>query len=379
MNKAKKVIIVGSAYPLRGGIATFNERMSRAFSERGYISILYNYTLQYPGFLFPGRTQYTKEPPPQTLLIKNRVNSVWPLNWIRVGREIRRENPDYVILRYWMPFFGPCLGTIARIVKKNKRIRIIALVDNIIPHESTILDKLFIRYFLRPVNRFVTLSATVLSELNSFGRQEHALFTPHPLYDNFGSTIPRDEACAQLAIDSSGVNLLFFGFIRAYKGLDILLYALHEVLQSHPDVKLMIVGEFYDDREKYIELIDRLHLNPHIYLFDRYVDSSEVNQYFCAADLIVQPYKTASQSGVSQIAYHFNKPMVVTNVGALPDMVPDGKAGYVTEVNANAVARAITDFIAHPDRDSFTRHIRMEKKKYSWDLFIDKLIALAEA
>ncbi|NCD41671.1 MAG: glycosyltransferase [Bacteroidia bacterium] len=379
MNKAKKVIIVGSAYPLRGGIATFNERMSRAFSERGYISILYNYTLQYPGFLFPGKTQYTEEPPPQALLIKNRVNSVWPLNWIRVGREIRRENPDYVILRYWMPFFGPCLGTIARIVKRNKRIRIIALVDNIIPHESTILDKLFIRYFLRPVNRFVTLSATVLSELNSFGRQEHALFTPHPLYDNFGSTIPRDQACTQLGIDSSGVNLLFFGFIRAYKGLDILLHALHAVVQSHPDVKLMIVGEFYDDREKYIELIDRLHLNPHIYLFDRYVDSSEVNQYFCAADLIVQPYKTASQSGVSQIAYHFNKPMVVTNVGALPDMVPDGKAGYVTEVNANAVARAITDFIAHPDRDSFTRHIRMEKKKYSWDLFIDKLIALAEA
>ncbi|MDD2324174.1 MAG: glycosyltransferase, partial [Bacteroidales bacterium] len=163
------------------------------------------------------------------------------------------------------------------------------------------------------------------------------------------------------------------------KGLDILLYALHEVLQSHPDVKLMIVGEFYDDREKYIELIDRLHLNSHIYLFDRYVDSSEVNKYFCAADLIVQPYKTASQSGVSQIAYHFNKPMVVTNVGALPDMVPDGKAGYVTEVNASAVARAIADFITHPDRDYFTRHIRKEKKKYSWDLFIDKLIALAEA
>lgn len=378
--KSKKVIIVGSAYPLRGGgISTFNERMCKAFNDEGYNCKIFSYKLQYPSIFFPGKSQYTDEPAPKDISIETLVNSVNPFNWIRVGRRIAKENPEIVILRYWMPFFGPCLGTIARIIsRKNKKIKIVAITDNIIPHEPNILDKVLTKYFVNSVSRYVTLSRSVMSELKEFSTTQKVVFTPHPLYDNFGDPVSKEEACADIGLDPQYINLLFFGFIRDYKGLDILLDAFGKVLQSTKKVRLMIVGEFYGNKEKYLPLIEKEGLSQYIYLNDNYVENNEVYKYFCASDILVQPYKTASQSGVSQVAYHFNKPMIVTNVGALPEMVPDGKVGYVTNVDSDEVREAILKYVEHTDKQYFINNILQEKEKYSWEVFVSNLLSVFE-
>ncbi len=376
----KKVIIVGSAYPLRGGgISTFNERMCRAFNESGYNCEIYSYSLQYPSLLFPGKSQYTDEPAPENIKISSRVNSINPFNWIKVGRLLAKENPSIIVLRYWMPFFGPCLGTIARIVRrKNKNIRMVAITDNIIPHEPTLVDKILTKYFVKSVSHYVTLSKSVKSELLEFSTTKKVVYTPHPLYDIFGEAVPKEQACEEIGLNHEYTNLLFFGFIRDYKGLDILLDAFATVIKKTQLVRLMIVGEFYGNREKYLSLIEDNNLSDFIYLNDNYIENSAVYKYFCASDILVQPYKTASQSGVSQVAYHFSKPMIVTNVGALPEMVPHGRVGYVTNVDSDEVADAIMKFVNHPDKEFFIKNIEQEKEKYSWDKFIENLISVFE-
>lgn len=378
--KNKKVIIVGSAYPLRGGgISTFNERMCKAFNDYGYNCEIYSYRLQYPSLLFPGKSQYTDEPAPENIKISTKVNSINPFNWIKTGRLLAKENPDIIVLRYWMPFFGPCLGTIARIVsRRSKNTRIVAITDNIIPHEPSLVDKILTKYFVKSVSHYVTLSKAVQSELMEFSTTKKVVYTPHPLYDNFGDAISKKQACEELGLNHEYINLLFFGFIRDYKGLDILLDAFAKVLKETKLVRLMIVGEFYGNREKYISIIENNNLSDYIYLKDSYVENNAVYKYFCASDILVQPYKTASQSGVSQVAYHFSKPMIVTNVGALPEMVPHGKVGYVTNVDADEVADAILTFVNHPDKNYFIKNVEQEKKKYTWDKFIEHLLSVFE-
>jgi glycosyltransferase involved in cell wall biosynthesis len=373
-----KVIIVGSAYPLRGGgISTFNERMCKAFIEEGFDCKIFSYKLQYPSLFFPGKSQYTDEPPPKDTPIETLVNSINPINWIKVGQRLSKENPEIVILRYWMPFFGPCLGTIARVLRRrNRNVKIVAITDNIIPHEPNLLDKVLTRYFVNSVSRYVTLSQAVMAELKDYSTTLKVVFTPHPLYDNFGEAVSKDEACSGIGVDPKYTNLLFFGFIRDYKGLDILLEAFEKVLEQNKSVRLMIVGEFYGNKEKYLPIIEKEGLAEYIYLNDNYIENSEVYKYFCASDILVQPYKTASQSGVSQVAYHFNKPMIVTNVGALPEMVPDGRVGFVTNVDSNEVADAILKYIEYSDKDFFIRNIQKEKEKYSWEVFVSNLMSV---
>lgn len=378
----KKIIIIGPAHPLRGGgMTTFNERLAKQFQDEGHRVSIYSFSLQYPGFLFPGKTQFTNEPAPANLDIRTRINSINPFNWISVGREIKKLNPDIIVVRYWIPLMGPCLGTILRIIKKNRHSCIVCIADNIIPHEKRMGDKPFTRYFIRPVDAFITMSEKVMSDLRSFTLTKPAKMVPHPLYDNFGEKVSKEEARKKLKIKNDESIILFFGFIRNYKGLDILLNAMKLVsnikLQTTnlkpQTLKLLIAGEFYEDRKPYDELIGNLGIRDSLIMQTRFIPNEEVKYFMCAADVVVQPYRNATQSGVTPLAYHFEIPMIVTNVGGLPSMVPDNKAGLVAEPTAASLAEKI---IAYFDKGEnyFMPGLLEEKKKLSWTKMVESVL-----
>lgn len=371
------IIIIGSAHPLRGGgISTFNERLAGVLQEEGQNVVIYSFSLQYPSFLFPGKNQFTEEPAPAQLTIHSVINSISPLNWLRVGKSIRDQKPDLVIVRYWLPFMGPAFGTILRQIKKNKHSKVISILDNVIPHEKRPGDVAFTKYFLKPVDGFVSMSREVLKDLRQFEANKPAVYAPHPVYDNYGAIIPKAVARQQLGLEAEGKYLLFFGFIRKYKGLDLLLEAMADERIRHSGIRLIIAGEFYGEADYYQELIDRLQLRDRLELFTEFIPNEAVAQYFSAADCVVQPYRTATQSGISQIAYHFEKPMIVTHVGGLPEIVPDGKVGFVTEVTPLAIADAILRFYTHHLESEFRTNIKAEKRKYSWHHFTGQIMEL---
>lgn len=372
---AKKIIIIGPAHPLRGGLASYDERLAKQFIDEGFDTTIYTFSYQYPGFLFPGTTQYTSEPAPKNIPIKIKINSVNPFNWIAVGNELKKLRPDYIVVRYWLPFMGPCLGTILRRVKKNKHTKVICIADNIFPHEKRPGDKIFTKYFLKPIDGFITMSQKVLQDLKEFAKNKPAKFVPHPLYDNFGDIISKEEARKKLGINEAEKLILFFGFIRKYKGLDILLNAM-KILKSeknYEDLKLLVAGEFYEDEKNYEQLLNDSVIKETLILETNFISDSEVKFYFCAADCVVQPYRNATQSGVTPLAYHFEKPMIVTNVGGLPSLVPDKKVGLIAEPNAENIAEKIKEYFKLGE-NYFLPHLREEKKKYSWKMMTDAIL-----
>jgi len=370
----RRVIIIGTAYPFRGGgMSTYNERMARAFQQRGDEVIIYTFSLQYPGFLFPGKTQYSTEPAPANLNIKVAINSINPLNWIKVGREIKKLQADVVILRYWMPFMAPCLGTIARIIRRNKHSKTIAITDNIIPHEKMPGGNLLSRYFVKSCDGFIAMSRAVLSDLDKFDKIRPRLFSPHPLYDNFGVAVSKSDAKRRLGLNDQTRYILFFGFIREYKGLDLLIKAFADERFRKIKVSLLIAGEFYIDGKPYFDLIDSLGLKDNIVLRNEFIENSEIVNYFCASDIVAQPYKDATQSGVTQIAYHFNKPMLTTNVGGLSEMVPDGKVGYVVAPEINEISDALLRFFYENKEEEFSENVAIEKMRFSWDILLNSI------
>jgi glycosyltransferase involved in cell wall biosynthesis len=370
-----KIAYIGSAHPLRGGLATFNERLAILLQEKGHDVTIYSFSLQYPSFLFPGKSQFTDEPAPLGLKIKSIINSINPLSWWKAGRMIKKEKPDLIIIKFWLPFMGPCFGSILRIVKGNKHTRIVSILDNVIPHEKRFGDRLFTKYFLKPVDAFVAMSKEVLSDLKTFNNKP-AIFTPHPLYDNYGALIPKEVALKELGLNQNEKHILFFGFIRKYKGLDLLLEAMNDPRIKNLSIKLIVAGEYYGDEDFYSELIKKLDLSKVVCLFTSFIPNNEVCNYFSAADLVVQPYRTATQSGITQIAYHFEKPMVVTNVGGLAENVPDGAVGFVADANATAIADAIIKFYQPNSLPNLIENISKEKTKYSWDTFIERLLGV---
>ncbi len=375
----KKIIIIGPAHPLRGGLASYNERLAREFMQQGHQVIIYTFSLQYPGFLFPGTTQFSTEPAPADISIEVSINSVNPLNWVKVGLKLKKLRPDLIIVRYWLPFMGPCLGTILRITKQNNYTKIVCIADNIIPHEKRAGDNLFTKYFVTPVDAFITMSEKVLADLKLFAPGKPAQFVAHPLYDNFGEKISKEEARSFLKIEHKESIILFFGFIRKYKGLDILLDAI-KILQSAdilPLPKLLIAGEFYEDRKVYDEQIERLGIKDMLLLNTNFIADSEVKYYLCAADVVVQPYRSATQSGVTPLAYHFEKPMIVTNVGGLPSLVPDDKVGLIAEPTAASIALKIIEYFKK-GTPHFLPHLVEEKKKYSWSKMTECILEIAK-
>lgn len=371
-----KVVILGSAHPLRGGgLATFNERLARAFQEEGHEVIIYTFSLQYPGFLFPGKTQYSDEPAPERLDIRVKVNSINPLNWIKVGHELRKLKPELLVIRYWIPFMAPCLGTIASIVKRNKHTRVVAIADNIIPHEKRPGDRLLTRYFVKRIQGFVTLSESVREDLLQFGVPEtRSTYCAHPLYDNFGESLPMEQARKKLGIAHQGPIVLFFGFIRDYKGLDLLLKAFAKPEIKALPLKLLVAGEFYTDPEPYHELAEEFVMEEQILWHTHFIPNEKVREYFCAANLVAQPYKSATQSGVTQVAYHFEVPMLVTRVGGLPEMVPHGKVGYVVEPEPKEISMAIAEFFKENREEAYRENIKEEKKRFTWQKLVNALV-----
>lgn len=379
LNSSRKIVIVGPAHPLRGGIAAFNERLAKQFMDEGHSVTIYSFSLQYPDFLFPGTTQYSSEPAPAHLNIHTNINSINPLNWIAVGNEIKNLKSDLVVVRYWLPLMGPALGTILRRIKKNKFSKIICIADNVVPHEKRMGDHAFTKYFIKPVDAFITMSDKVLTDLRSFTQTKPAQLEPHPLYDHFGSIISKEEARNHLHINQNEFIFLFFGFIRKYKGVDLLLEAfakLKSLQLQTTNYKLLIAGEFYEDRKSYDDLIEKLGIKDDLILKTEFIADSEVKYYLCSADAVVQPYRNATQSGVTPLAYHFEVPMIVTNVGGLPANVPHGKSGLVCEPTVDSIAEAMQSFL-QTGTQQYLPQLREEKQKYAWSKMTNAILQLA--
>lgn len=371
-----KIVILGTAHPYRGGLAAMNERLARELRNQGHEVVIYNFTLQYPGFLFPGKTQYTDEKAPEGLNIIRRVNSVNPWNWWRVGRELKRLRPDLMIVKYWIPFMGPALGSIARLVRRNHHTRVICIADNMIPHEKRIGDRIFTKYFTGGVDGYIAMSHEVFDDIGKLVKAPNRRFTPHPVYDHYGEIISRGQALQDLGLDPHFRYLLFFGFIRDYKGLDLLLEAMADPRLEKSDIRLIVGGEFYANGQVYEDQIRRLNLADCVIMHTDYIPNDRINRYFCAADLIVQPYKTATQSGVTQIGYHFNKAMLVTNVGGLGEIIADGRSGYVVPPDAASIAEAISDFYKQRRQSAFEQETERLKQQFSWGKMVDVLMEL---
>ena len=363
MKTPRNVVLIGPAHPLRGGLATFNERLIREYRANGSDACIYTFSLQYPSLLFPGKTQISSEPAPRDLPIYIKVNSINPFNWIKTGLELRKLRPDLVIVKFWMPFMAPCFGTICRIIRGNNHSRIITIIDNIIPHEHRPGDRLLSSYWIGSVDGCVAMSKSVLDDLGKFDTTKPKLFCPHPLYDNFGDPIPKHEALQRLKLDPASHYVLFFGFIRDYKGLDLLLEAFADERLRRMKIRLLVAGEFYCDPKPFQAIIARHHLDDLVIMSNDFIPDSRVLNYFCAADLVVQPYKSATQSGVTQIAYHFNKPMIITDVGGLAEFVPDGKVGYIVNPDPAEIASAIVRFYDENRESEFSANAALEKQK----------------
>lgn len=368
-----KIIFLGTAHPYRGGIASFNEMLARRMIRDGHSVEIITFTVQYPSFLFPGKTQYSTSPAPDDLHIERRLNSVGPWSWAATAREIRRRRPDMLFVRYWSPYLAPALGSVCRMVRRAG-IPVVALADNIVPHERHFYDSILTRYFIGSADRFVCMSRQVESEIRLFDKRAPVAFAPHPLYSNYGDPVDRTEACRRLGFDPSMRYALFFGLIRDYKGLDTLLDAWANLKASpgNGDKMLVVAGEFYTDKVPYVEQIERLGIGDSVVLHDRFIPDADIAAYFSASDMVVQPYKTATQSGVTQIAYHFGLPMIVTPVGGLPEIVPDGVAGYV--VTPDGLSEAMIRCFDGENNRRLRGNVAVERGKFSWERMAEAVL-----
>lgn len=371
-NSLNSVVILGPAYPLRGGIANLNEALCDNLIKSGIKSEVVSFSLQYPSFLFPGTTQYETSVIKHSFKITPLLNSVNPLTWIKAIRYIENIRPQLVIVRYWLPFMAPCLGYVARKLRKHQ-IRVIAITDNVIPHENRIGDKALTGYFIGSCDAFIVMSEKVKQDIEKFTKTKPVQFTPHPVYNIFGESVERNTACEELKLNKDKKYILFFGFIRHYKGLDLLIEAMQYVDDS---VHLLVAGEFYEDKKPYDDLIHKLQLESRVHIADGYIPKEKVKYYFSAADMVVQPYREATQSGVTQIAYSFNKPMIVTNVGGLPEIVTDGVSGFVTDTRPQSIAKAISDFYDKNLREKMEAGAASEKNKFGWGKMITRITEL---
>jgi glycosyltransferase involved in cell wall biosynthesis len=375
-----KIIIVGTAYPLRGGIAHFNALLARELAKRHDVRTI-TFKRQYPKIFFPGTTQdepgEASDTPPSPRL----VDSINPLNWIRVGKAIRKDRPDLLIFKYWLPFFGPCFGTIARFAKRKTATKVLFICDNIIPHERRPGDILFTRYAFRQADYFVVQSDTVERELTTLFPGSKYRNVPHPVYENFGSPQPKASAREALGISAKKV-ILYFGYVRPYKGLMVLIEAMARLRAlgfGEGEVLLLVVGEFYDPEPPYRDRVRNLNLEPAVRFVTGYLPNEHVAGYFSAADAVVLPYLSATQSGIAQIAYNFDKPVIATKVGGLAEVVVDGTTGtLVPPDDPDALAAAIGRFYTEKQEERMAANVKIEKKKYSWKHFtqtIEELVS----
>ncbi len=370
-----KCVIIGPAHPLRGGISATDEALASAMQEKGYETEIVSFTLQYPEFLFPGKSQFTTDPAPKDLSIKPLINSINPISWKKTATHINALAPQLVVVRFWLPFLGPALGSILRMLDDS--IIIIGLTDNVIPHEKRPGDRVFTGYFTYACDRFITLSASVKEDLKTF-TQKPALYLPHPINDQYGEQLSPQQARKTLGWDEDGKYVLFFGLVRKYKGLDLLLEAFATEHLKNEDIKLVVAGEFYDDPAAYQDIVSEHGLQNRITFINEYIPSADIKLYFSAANLAAQTYRTATQSGITQIAYHFELPMLVTGVGGLPEIVPHDKVGYVTTLDPEDIGKHIALFFNEKKESDFRAAVKEEKKRFAWSTFVERLTSFAK-
>lgn len=371
------MLIVGPAWPLRaGGMATFNEQMAYSLQEQGHQVEIITFSMQYPSWLFPGKTQMSDEPAPKGLNIRVLLHALNPINWLITARYVRQYKADYLILRYWMPFMAPCLGMLSfwSSILGSKAIRI-ALADNIIPHESFPLSRVLTKFFLAQTDSAATLSDSVRADLMALGYRKPSIRLKHPLYDNFGAPVDRETACNTLGLDPGFTYFLFFGFIRAYKGLDLLLEAFADERLRSQNVKLIVAGEFYESPDRYNRIIRERNLAPHLVLLTRFIRHDEVRFLFSAAQLVTQTYHHATQSGVTQIGFHYHTPMLVTDVGGLAELVDHNRSGYVCPPNPEKIADHMIDFMMNKRYAEMSAQVAVKKQEFSWEEFVRKLLS----
>ena len=367
----KKVVIIGTAYPYRGGMAAYNERLAEEFQQHGDSVQIYTFTLQYPDIVFPGKTQFSDSPPPLHLDIKQAFSSINPLSWIKAGREIKALKADIVICPFWLPFMSPCFSTMLRLIKQNGHSRILSIIHNAIPHEQRLGDRPLAQLFVNHVDAFIVMSKSVGEDMKQFIKDQKVRFIPHPVYDNYGEILDKSTARNWLKLPVEGKYMLFFGLIRDYKGLDLLIKAMADTRILDRGIQLIIAGEYYGNKAAYEQLIEEQGVRDRLILHTIFIPNEEVKYFFSAADLVVQPYKSATQSGISQLCYHFEKPMVVTNVGGLPEIVQHEQSGYVVAVNETAIADAILAFYDQNKEVAFSEAVKTIKKAYSWDTMVE--------
>lgn len=373
----RRIALIGPAAPFRGGIAQFTETIGRELKARRHNVYIATFKRQYPDFLFPGTTQH--EPNQSVSGTADRlIDSINPITWLQTAKEVARRDPDAVIFQYWTPYFAPSYATIAGRLK-SRSIPILSVVHNVVPHERRPGDDRMGRYFLKKCDSFLSLSDAVADDLRALDVEGDIRTVAHPVYQHFGDPIDRGEARRRIGVSEDAEMLLFFGFIRKYKGLHTLLEAMPRIIARRPRIRLVVAGEFYEDDAPYREAIRALGISEHVDVRPEYVPGGDVKLYFSAANLIVQPYESATQSGVVQTAYNFGRPVVVTDVGGLAEVVPDGKAGYVVSPGEpDALAEAVARYFAEGKEAEFTDGVREARKKYSWDALLDALEEMVE-
>lgn len=375
MNK-KRIALIGPAHPFRGGIATFSDRLGEAFVNEDIDFQIYTFTVQYPAILFPGKTQYTDSPPPKNILIKEKINSINPFNWIKIGRAVKEQGFDFVIFAFWLPFMGPCYGTIARIIRRNKHTKILSLVHNFIPHEKRIGDNAFIKYFFKKTHGNIAISKIVFNNLKKHYPEKPCIFYPHPVYDHYGEKLNKTVAKKELDIENKKV-ILFFGLIREYKGLDLLIKAFNNLDDSY---KLVIAGEVYGSFDKYQILIDKNKNKHNIKLYTEYIPDNKIALFFSAADVCVLPYKSATQSGITSVAFHFSLPVIATDTGGLKETIINKKTGLIAkEISALSISNSIIEYFNNEHQNEFSSNIDEMKKDQSWKKLCAEIIGFANA
>ena len=370
-----KIVLVGPFPPFRGGISDLNAALADHLSKRHEIHAI-NFTTQYPKVLFPGKTQFKKGDSAQEVDSIRCLSSINPFSWRKTAYKIIDIDPDLVLFRFWLPFFAPAFSGVAKKIRKYSDATIMAICDNIIPHEERLLDTRLTKRFFGFIDSFIVLSKKVENELLSFVPKAKYKYSPHPIYSIFNNTLSKEQAKAELKLATKKV-LLFFGLIREYKGLDILINAMEKIKTELEDYTLLIVGECYENENKYTDLIKKAGITDNVKCHYSFIPDNEVGKYFSAADVVVLPYKTASQSGIVQIAYHFDTPVIVSNVGGLPEIVDEGKTGYCVEPNSNAFAKAIKAFYENDIISEMNSNISEYKSQFSWDAMvkaIEKLV-----
>ncbi len=372
-----KISFISTFYPYRGGIAHFNALLFNELRARSHKLEAINFIRQYPKLLFPGKSQEEQDKTYNDVYdinAKRVLDSINPFSWIKTALKVRASNPEIILFRYWISFFAPAYFVISFIATLFRKTKVIYIVDNFHPHEKRPGNKVLLWLATRRVDGYMTMSSTVESDLKHYLPNAVLKKAPHPVYNIFGKPVSKEEARKKLDLTQDANVVLFFGYIRDYKGLDILLKAIPSIVDERPNTMFVIAGEFYSNEKTYTELISSLNLEPYLMMHTSYIPNQEVAKFFCAADCVLLPYKQATQSGIVQIAYHFNKPVIATEVGGLSEMIIHGKTGYLVKgCTPEAISESVVKFFTAFDPMACRTEIENEKKKYSWSHFSETL------